>query len=105
LRESLHAPVARQDLVGHYEQLRRDVRSASDRGREGLGLALFLRRGMTAWMQAWPPCPGAVTSQAQGQPATAAPVPPHVRIELATLLAGIILVLQQEEAHHDRYRT
>jgi hypothetical protein len=37
-----------RDLVAHYEQLRRDARDVPARCREGLGLALFLRRGMAA---------------------------------------------------------
>jgi len=88
-------PVIRQDLVAYYEQLRRDATDVCARGREGLGLTLFLRRGMTAWMQAWSQCISCVTPQVQPQPATA-PVPIDVRAQVAMLLAGIILGLQQE---------
>jgi hypothetical protein len=84
-----------QDLVAHYEQLRRDARDPA-RCREGLGLALFLRRGMAAWMQAWSRCTSCVAPQAQTLPAIAAPVPVDVRAQVATLLAEIILTLQLE---------
>jgi hypothetical protein len=94
--------VIRQNLVADYEQLRRDATGGS--AREGLGLALFLRRGMRAWMQAWSQCPSHLTPQAQTQPATVAPVPFDVRMQLATVLAGIILGLQQE-APHDEHST
>jgi hypothetical protein len=94
--ESNDGPAVRQRLVTDYEQLRRDAIEVSARGREGLGLALFLRRGMTAWMQAWSECISCVTPQVQPQPATTAPVPIDVRAQVATLLAGIILGLQQE---------
>lgn len=88
-------PVARLDLVVHYEQLRRDATDMSSRGREALGLALFLRRGMAAWMQAWSQGMDCVTPPALPQPATT-PVPLDVRGQVAMLLAGIILGLHQE---------
>jgi len=83
-------------LVAHYEQLRRDATGVSARGGGGSGLALFLRRGMTAWMQAWSQCTSGVTPQAQTQPTTTAPGLIDVQAQVTTLLAGIILGLQQE---------
>jgi hypothetical protein len=85
---------ARPDLTEQYEQLRREATSHSEHGREGLGLALFLRRGMTAWMQAWSQC--TVTPKAPSRPAMPATVPIDLRTQIATLLAGIILGLHQE---------
>ena len=84
-----------RDLVAHYEQLRREATDAAARGHEGLGMALFLRSGMTAWMQAWPST-SCVTPPALPQPTRTAPVPLDVRVQVTTLLAGIILDLQQE---------
>jgi hypothetical protein len=95
LSEPNDQPVARLDLVAHYEQLRRDATDMSSRGREALGLALFLRCGMAAWMQAWSPCMDGVTPLAPPRPATT-PVPMDVRGQVAMLLAGIILGLHQE---------
>jgi len=74
--------------------LRRDATGVSAHGPEGLGLALFLRRGMTDWMQAWSQCRG--VTPAPTQPVTPAPVPIDIRAQVATLLAGIILGLPQE---------
>jgi hypothetical protein len=52
---------------------------------------------MTAWMQAWVQCTDHVAPNAHSQPATtAAAVPIDLRAQVATLLAGIILGLQQE---------
>jgi hypothetical protein len=52
---------------------------------------------MTAWMQAWAQCTDHVAPNAHSQPATtAAAVPIDVRAQVATLLVGIILGLQQE---------
>jgi len=39
------------DLTEHYESLRQSVINRSQRIDSGLGLALFLRAGMTAWIQ------------------------------------------------------
>lgn len=84
------------DLTEQYEQLRREATHHSD-AVEGLGLALFLRRGMTAWMQAWSQCVDHAPA-AHPRLAAAAVVPIDLRTQIATLLAGIILGLGQEAA-------
>ena len=86
---------ANPDLTEQYEQLRREATNRSEHRGEGLGLALFLRRGMTAWMQAWSQCTY-VAPKAYLQPAMTATVPIDLRMQVATLLAGIILGLHQE---------
>jgi hypothetical protein len=50
---------------------------------------------MTAWMQAWSQCVNHAAPDKQ-RPATPAAVPLDLRTQIATLLAGIILGLQQE---------
>jgi hypothetical protein len=65
-------------------------------GGQGLGLALFLRRGMTAWMQAWSECAGTVEPGPRSQPVIDEPIPGDIRSQITTLLAGMILCLQQE---------
>jgi hypothetical protein len=84
------------DLAVHYEQLRRDAISRPTRSGEGLGLALFLRRGMTAWMRAWSECHGHVEQTACSQPGAGETIPVEMRSQLTTLLASMILSLQQE---------
>jgi hypothetical protein len=86
---------ANPDLTEQYEQLRREATNRSEHRGEGLGLALFLRRGMAAWMQAWSQCTD-VAPKAHLQPAMTAAVPIDLRMQVATLLAGIILGLHQE---------
>lgn len=82
------------DLTARYEQLRRDATGCQPGG-EGLGLALFLRSGMTAWMQAWSECADAETETCSisGGKET---IPADMRSQLAILLAGMILCLRQE---------
>jgi hypothetical protein len=86
--------IADQDVALHYEQLRRDALGRSSIGR--LGLTLFLRQGMPAWMQA---CAGGALLPARDSvpPANAAnPWPADVRSQAAVILAGIILHSQPE---------
>jgi hypothetical protein len=96
LKESRDQQSAHSDLTVQYEQLRREATSRSGHAAQGLGLALFLRRGMTAWMQAWSQCTDCAAPNAHPRPATAAAVPMDLRTQIATVLAGIILGLQQE---------
>jgi hypothetical protein len=60
-----------------------------------LGLALFLRRGMTAWMQACSEC-AVVETEPCSLSGTQETIPVEMRSQLTTLLAGMILSLQQE---------
>ncbi len=79
---------ADQDAALHYEQLRRDALGRSSIG--SVGLTLFLRQGMAAWMQA---CAVGALLPARDSvtPANAAnPLPADVR-SAAVILAGIIL--------------
>jgi hypothetical protein len=68
----------------------------STSGGQGLGLALFLRRGMTSWMQAWSECAGNVEPEMPAQPGGNETIPLDMRSQLTALLAGMILSLQQE---------
>lgn len=71
--------------------------SRSISGRQGWGLALFLRRGMTAWMQAWSECAGNVEPPDRwAQSRVNEVIPMSMRSQLTTLLASMILSLQQE---------
>jgi hypothetical protein len=51
---------------------------------------------MTAWMQAWSQCTDGAAAKTHPRPATPAAIPMDLRTQIATLLAGIILGLQQE---------
>ena len=88
--------VTRQDLAAHYEQLRRDAMGRPAHDGEGLGLALFLRRGMTAWMRAWSECARTVEPVTRSQAGANEAIPVDMRSRITTLLASIILSLQQE---------
>lgn len=84
--------------MARYEELRRSVLEGRA-GQRPLGLALFLREGMRAWMDAWLACP---VSLAPRPEANAAPVPrsplASAPRELVDLLASMALAQIQGEA-------
>lgn len=69
--------------------------SRSISGGQGWGLALFLRSGMTAWMQAWSEC-ASVETETRSALRGNETIPVELRSQLTSLLAGMILSLQQE---------
>jgi hypothetical protein len=85
-------------IADQYEALRREALETGPFGPRGQGLALFLSRGMAAWLAAltalaWPvratpPEP----EQPREEPVH---VRPAVRAELTTVLAGMVLACTQ----------
>jgi hypothetical protein len=92
----MQPPFNRDDLVVHYERLRRDALGSPSLGSEGFGLALFLRRGMTAWTEAWSECTKRVEPNRCSQPGVDETIPVDTRVQITALLASMILCLQQE---------
>jgi hypothetical protein len=83
-------------LTAGYEELRGAVLGAGVPGTgRGIGLALFLRSGMAAWMER---CAALVPRHAEPTMRAAAATPPLVpldlRLEVATLLAEMALAVQ-----------
>lgn len=79
-------------LIARYEDLRRQaLRSAT----QGQGLALFMRRGMSAWLQAWSQCvpPAPMPVQAHDDQEIC---PAQLHKEMAMLLASMVLFTRQE---------
>lgn len=97
LSESGEQRTTKPDLTEQYEQLRYAATTGWAHEGERLGLALFLRRGITAWMQARSSRTDCVATNPPGQPA-AAIVPIDLQTQIATLVAGMILDRQQEKA-------
>jgi len=84
-------------LLEQYEALRRDVLAVGSSFDQGLGLSLFLTRGMSAWV-------AAVTALMPRSPRPAMifePRPvlaPSVRSDLTVMLAGMVLACSGEVA-------
>jgi hypothetical protein len=51
---------------------------------------------MTAWMQAWSDCAPKIEPGTRAQPDIDNSLPANMRSQITTLLAGMILYLQQE---------
>jgi hypothetical protein len=86
--------VPRNDgLIARYEDLRRQALGRF--GAQAQGLALFMRRGMSAWMQAWSQCVAPPPSPAQPPP-TQEICPVQLHADVATLLASMVLFARQE---------
>lgn len=79
-----------------YEQLRKDALSSAAALCPAPGLALFLRKGMAAWMRAWSPCVQNAAPETVPRPDTPPPCPLDVRTQLAGILACMILDQQLE---------
>jgi hypothetical protein len=78
-------------LVANYECLRNDALSLEEGRSPAPGLALFLRKGMTAWMRAWSPYTPNAASEMALPPSANQSSPPDIRAQLTALLAGMIL--------------
>jgi len=86
----------------HYERLRQEALSPCRGLERGHSLALFLSRGMIAWMQALrtlqPPQPSsekAVPGPLSGTVKLSKPV----RSELTAVLAGMVLACRMRSSH------
>ena len=82
-------------LIARYEELRRHGlgRSAT----QGRGLALFVRRGMSAWMQAWSRClPPALVPEPARSHYDQEICPVQLHRDVAMLPASMVLFARQE---------
>jgi len=85
----------RIDWEQEYENLRREALQAS--AHRGHGLALFLSRGMMAWLEALT----ALRSRPllRSTPQESFDLPSVFRPDLTTLLANMVLSCMEREAH------
>lgn len=85
--------MAAQELTAHYEELRAQSLAASGRG---LGLALFLREGMCAWIHGCAQCILDARQKRMAQPVHASLAGLSIPPELPMLLAGLALHVCEE---------
>src|SRR5208282_4828477 len=90
VNETLPHSVAAPEWRARYEQLRSDALNRGPGMSSGLGLAVFLRHGLTSWMRA---CCRVVTPSTSefAQTAPASSLPCDVRTQAVLILAGILL--------------
>ena len=87
------------DLDGHalaarYEALRKDIVEAGGRRHTGHGMALFLRKGMAAWMKSNEDEPGRSAVVSSGSSAIG--MPDGIERSLVNILAGMALATALE---------
>jgi hypothetical protein len=89
VNEALFHSITAQEWAARYEQMRSDALNRCSGVSSGIGLAVFLRQGLTAWMRA---C-GRVRTPSVTQVAQPAPVsllPCDVRTQTVLILAGML---------------
>jgi hypothetical protein len=84
-------------LTQHYERLRGIALNERRREDQGLGLALFLRAGMTAWMQTCARISPRPRSAAPASDACAQSLDGRRQRDLIDILVAMILDLRKEK--------
>ena len=83
-------------LISRYEALRQQVLGQPSETFRGQGLALLMRNGMSAWMQAWSQCTGETPVSFQEASGNDEIFPLDMHKEVAMILAGMVLYGRQE---------
>ena len=86
-----------QEWAARYEQLRSAALNRGSGVSSGIGLVVFLRQGLTAWMRA---CSSVLTPSVNQvpQPSPISSLPFDVRTQTVLILAGMLLG-NRSEAH------
>jgi hypothetical protein len=82
-----------------YEDLRRTAVRGTGFADGSWGLALFMRRGLAAWMDAWPSPTGNTTAPGSTPPpgsASPVAVPSPLSGPLVTILASMVFAARRE---------
>lgn len=83
-------------LIPRYEQLREQALGRPNGIPRGQGLALLMRSGMSAWMQAWAQCTVQALAVPQRVRGDEERFPLDLHKEVAMILAGMVLYGRQE---------
>ncbi len=82
--------------MARYEELRRGALAAGGSSSRRHAYALFVHRGMAAWMQAWTEFLGASSIEPQPGRSSAAVIPRALGSDVVVVLAG--MALEREKA-------
>jgi hypothetical protein len=87
-----------------YEELRQLVTARACAIERTYAYALLVRRGLVAWMKAWPrPAPETARDRGFGLAVDGVTVPSHLVRSAASLLVNMILIPRhQAEVHHEQ---
>lgn len=90
-------------VVDQYEQLRREAMEPGCGGVIAQGLALFLRRGMCAWIGALSSFTGRPAPQCQSAPRWETDLPRALRCDLTSLIADMVMACHSQGMGSDDY--
>lgn len=86
-----------EGLISRYEELRQQALGRQSGIPRSQGLALLMRSGMSAWMQAWAQCTVAPPAPSVPQPPGDQEIfPLELHQEVTMLLAGMVLYGRRE---------
>lgn len=90
MNEALLHSITAQEWAARYEQLRSDALHRVSGVSRGIGLAVLLHQGLTAWMRA---CGSVLMPSVKqvAQPAPGSSLPFDVRTQTVLILAGMLL--------------
>jgi hypothetical protein len=83
-------------LIPRYQQLREQALGRASQIPRGQGLALLMRSGMRAWMQAWAQCAVELPAAAAQPRLGGETFPLEIHQEVAMILAGMVLHRRHE---------
>jgi hypothetical protein len=84
------------ELIAHYEQLRQQVLGRSRATSWAQGLALLMRAGMKAWMQAWDHCSANAPAKSQDALGCEQIITQAMHSEVISILTAMALSGRQE---------
>jgi hypothetical protein len=94
--------LAKEMLVENYEQLRGQAMGESPQaGRLRLGLALFIHKGMTAWLEAWADNPPQTEPRSTMKRTVANPLPDRLHDDVTIVLSNMVMSIGLQEANYD----
>jgi hypothetical protein len=90
-------------LVEHYEQLRSQAmgESFTQACGLGLGLALFIHKGMTAWLEAWADHPPQIEPQSITKPPVINLVADRLHSDVTIVLTNMVMSVGLQEVDYD----
>ena len=94
--------LAKEMLVENYEQLRGQAMGESPQaGRLRLGLALFIHKGMTAWLEAWADNPPQTEPRSTMKRTVTNPLPNRLHDDVTIILSNMVMSIGLQEANYD----
>jgi hypothetical protein len=93
--------LVKEMLFEQYEQLRSLALGESFAQTHGLGLALFIHKGMTAWLEAWANHPPQMKPRSLMKPTAINLVADRLHIDVTMVLTNMVMSVGFKETDYD----